>query len=178
MTFPHPEPYLSQAWRRVVPDATDDEIRTLLPLIKARAGLLGMVINAYRLGRRDATPLPVPLAGFQPCGNCLSVNVATLGFDGPPAGTVLVARCADCACVYVAATGNPVVHAAPGSLDPGRPADAGRPCWSCGARWSAFHAAHEDHAPDCTAGPIADPGHSHDARVLAVEQTDTAPPPS
>ncbi len=99
-------PYLLAAWRRDTPDVTADEVAALLPIVAQRSGWLRSMVIAYRAGVRAATPLDEPLSGFRPCPGCLSVRVATIGFDGP-SGSML-ARCADCHTLYRAATGEPV----------------------------------------------------------------------
>lgn len=103
-----PEPYLLAAWRRIEPDISDFEVSALLPIVKARRGLLGAMLAAYRAGVRDAAPLPPPLSGFRPCPGCLSVRVSSVGFDvSSGAATGMAARCADCGIFYDAGTGEP-----------------------------------------------------------------------
>jgi hypothetical protein len=99
-------PYVAHAWRSHMPSITDTEIRALLPIVKDRAGQLPSLVHAYRAGRRAAQPLPPALAGFSPCPNCLSVNVSTLT---PVRSGMIVARCADCRCLFHADTGEPFV---------------------------------------------------------------------
>lgn len=108
MTGQEPEPYVLAGWRRAVPSVTDTEVRALLPLLRDRGGRLHEIIAAYRLGKREAATLPPPLAGFQPCPNCLSVSVAgvTLG-SAEPGHTGIVARCGHCGWRFYAGTGEP-----------------------------------------------------------------------
>jgi hypothetical protein len=92
------------AWRRFVPGVTAEEVAALLPIVRDGASRVRGLVLAYRAGRRAATPLPAPLAGFAPCPNCLSVDVAALLFE--PGGTLL-AKCVNCSGYFVAATGEP-----------------------------------------------------------------------
>lgn len=109
----HPS-YLANAWRRAVRDVTDDEILAILPLVQQGYGRLRGLVNAYRAGVaagvRQATPLDPPLAGFQPCPECLSVRVASMAFDlaadqPAPWVTGMLARCSDCNTLYDTRTG-------------------------------------------------------------------------
>lgn len=97
-----------EAWRRTVAGVTDEEVDALLPLLRASGGRLHELVGAYRLGRRNATELPAPLAGFQPCPNCLSVSVAAIGFTPASAGVArMVARCGDCSTRFEPSNGEP-----------------------------------------------------------------------
>lgn len=129
-----PEPYMFDAWRRSVPSVTDDEVRALMPLVRERPGLLNMVIRAYRLGRREATSLPPPLSGHNPCPTCLSVYVTAYVWSGAEdAPLIMWARCRDCATLYRPSTGEvreestDADRAVPDAASPDRAAMGGTP---------------------------------------------------
>jgi hypothetical protein len=107
-TNPPVDPRIRDAWRRIIATITDDEVAALLPLVRNGSGRLTSLVAAYRLGRRNASIDDAPFAGFQPCPNCLSVSVATVGFAPASGGvTHMVARCGHCGWRFNPATGEP-----------------------------------------------------------------------
>ena len=48
------KPEVVAAWRHYVPDATEDEVAALVPLVQRRRSLPHLAVQAYRTGQVDA----------------------------------------------------------------------------------------------------------------------------